>query len=181
MSSERRARRHIAPTTSTFAYLVGQASRPRARIGTAVRPLADSRTDPELAFDAAVKIDASTVEADDHLRDRIPACAPIGACIPDRPATRCSQGLAVHGFFTAAMPCLGKPVTSSSAQLTNGRLADLQAAARILEAAKSPPVCVFSSWPVSQEISVKRSAGYADHIQGSWRGLGSPAARGAWG
>ena len=168
----------IAPDDITFAYL---AAKPRAPKGKnwdkAVARWRTLVTDPEAAFDAAVNIDASTVEPMITYGTNPGMVLPIGACIPDRAGDEMFDKALRYMGFHGGDAMLGKPVdVVFIGSCTNGRLADLQAAARILEGRKVAPGVRLLIVPGSQEVKREaEAAGYADIFKAAgadWRESG---------
>jgi 3-isopropylmalate/(R)-2-methylmalate dehydratase large subunit len=148
----------IAPDDVTFDYLLG---RPRAPQGpdwdAALTRWRDLVTDLDAAFDAAVDIDASSVEPMITYGTNPGMVLPIGASIPDKAGDEAFDKALRYMGFHGGEAMLGKPVdVVFIGSCTNGRLADLQAAARILEGRKVAPGVRLLIVPGSQDI--KRAA-----------------------
>ena len=148
----------IAPDDVTFDYLSG---RPRAPQGpdwdAAVARWRGLVTDPDAAFDAAVDIDASSVEPMITYGTNPGMVLPIGASIPDKAGDEAFDKALRYMGFHGGEAMLGKRVdVVFIGSCTNGRLADLQAAARILEGRKVAPGVRLLIVPGSQDI--KRAA-----------------------
>jgi 3-isopropylmalate/(R)-2-methylmalate dehydratase large subunit len=153
----------IAPDETTFEYLE---NKPRAPKGmdwdVAVARWRDLASDPGAAFDASVDIDAATLEPMITYGTNPGMVVPITGAIPRGPATAAAgdpvydKALRYMGFHSGdAM--LGKPVdVVFIGSCTNGRLEDLQAAARILKGRKVAAGVKLLIVPGSQQV--KRDA-----------------------
>ena len=134
----------IAPDETTFEYLKG---RPRAPQGAAweaaVRRWRALVTDPGARFDAAVDIDAGGVEPMITYGTNPGMVIPIGSAIPDRKGDEVFAKAMRYMGFHGGEAMLGKPVdVVFIGSCTNGRLEDLQAAAKILKGrARSRAAC----------------------------------------
>ena len=143
----------IAPDEVTFAYLEG---RPRAPQGdaweAAVMRWRKLFTDPDARFDAAVDIDAAAVEPMITYGTNPGMVVPIGRAIPDKGDEMFSKAMHYMGF-RGGDEILGKPVdVVFIGSCTNGRLEDLQAAAKILEGRKIARGVRLLIVPGSQQI-----------------------------
>ncbi len=130
----------IAPDETTFAYLAG---RPYAPTGAdwdaAVEAWRALRTDEDAAFDAEVRIDASTLTPFVTWGTNPGQGAPIGDVVPDPDsfgdesrAFAARRALDYMGL-TAGTPLREVPVdTVFVGSCTNGRLEDLRAVAEVL-------------------------------------------------
>src|SRR5450631_2511256 len=144
----------IAPDETTFAYL---ADRPRAPKGAAWdaatarwRPLV---TDPEARFDASVDVDAERIEPMITYGTNPGMVVPIGASIPDKKGDDVFDKAMRYMGFHGGEQMLGKPVNVVFiGSCTNGRLEDLQAAARILNGRKVAHGVHLLIVPGSQQI-----------------------------
>ena len=168
----------IAPDDTTFAYLEG---RPRAPQGpdwdAALERWRTLATDPGVAFDAAVDIDASSLEPMITYGTNPGMVLPIGASIPGKTGDDAFDDALRYMGFHAGEAMLGKPVdVVFIGSCTNGRLADLKAAARILKGRKVAPGVRLLIVPGSQEIKREaEAAGYADVFKAAgadWRESG---------
>jgi 3-isopropylmalate/(R)-2-methylmalate dehydratase large subunit len=168
----------IAPDETTFAYLEG---RPRAPKGAAwKRAVAHWRTlttDPGAAFDAAVSIDAATLEPMITYGTNPGMVLPIGAAIPDKRGDEIFDKALAYMGFHGGEAMLGKRVdVVFIGSCTNGRLADLEAAARILKGRKVAPGVRLLIVPGSQQVKREaEAAGYADIFKDAgadWRESG---------
>jgi 3-isopropylmalate/(R)-2-methylmalate dehydratase large subunit len=168
----------IAPDDTTFAYLEGKPRAPKgADWDAAVARWRTFVTDPGAVFDASVDIDASTLEPMITYGTNPGMVLPIGASIPDKAGDAAFDKALRYMGFHGGDAMLGKPVdVVFIGSCTNGRLADLQAAARILKGRKVAPGVRLLIVPGSQEI--KRTAeaeGLADIFKAAgadWRESG---------
>jgi 3-isopropylmalate/(R)-2-methylmalate dehydratase large subunit len=168
----------IAPDDVTFAYLEGRPRAPKGRHwDTALEHWRGLATDPEAAFDASVDIDAWSVEPMITYGTNPGMVIPIGSRIPgaagDEVFDKALRYMGFHGGDTM----LGKPVdVVFIGSCTNGRLADLQAAARILEGRQVAAGVRLLIVPGSQEIKRQAEAqGLADIFKAAgaeWRESG---------
>jgi 3-isopropylmalate/(R)-2-methylmalate dehydratase large subunit len=167
----------IAPDEVTFAYLKGKPRAPRGPEWDAA--LARWRTlvtDPGAVFDTEVDIDASEIEPMITYGTNPGMVLPIGAAIPEAGDAAFDKALRYMGFH-GGDSMLGKPVdVVFIGSCTNGRLADLRAAAHILEGRKVAPGVHLLIVPGSQEIKrAAEAAGYADIFKAAgadWRESG---------
>jgi len=168
----------IAPDEVTFAYL---SDRPRMLAGkdwdealTGWRSLA---SDPDAAFDASTGIDASQLEPMITYGTNPGMVLPVGGAIPaDRSDPAFERALAYMGF-RGGDTLLGKPIdVVFVGSCTNGRLEDLEAAARVLKGRRVAPGVQMLVVPGSQHV--KRQAeelGLADIFKAAgadWRESG---------
>jgi 3-isopropylmalate/(R)-2-methylmalate dehydratase large subunit len=167
----------IAPDEITFDYLK---SKPRAPKGSdwdaALLRWRNLRTDPDAKFDAAVDIDAAQIEPMITYGTNPGMVVPIGAAIPDSAGEAFDKALRYMGFHNGE-GMLGKPVNVVFiGSCTNGRLEDLQAAARILKGRKVAPGVHLLIVPGSQQIKQKaEESGLADIFKAAgadWRESG---------
>jgi 3-isopropylmalate/(R)-2-methylmalate dehydratase large subunit len=168
----------IAPDEVTFAYLK---SRPRAPQGAAWdKAIAQWRTlvtDEGASFDKSIDIDASQLEPMVTYGTNPGMVVPIGASIPDSRGDEVFDKALRYMGFHSGDAMLGKPVnTVFIGSCTNGRLTDLQAAARILEGRKVAAGVHLLIVPGSQQIKQEaEAAGYADIFKAAgadWRESG---------
>jgi 3-isopropylmalate/(R)-2-methylmalate dehydratase large subunit len=168
----------IAPDDTTFDYLK---NKPRAPQGkdwdAAVARWRTLATDPGAAFDASVDIDAVSVEPMITYGTNPGMVLPIGAAIPDKVGDEVFDKALRYMGFHGGDAMLGKQVdVVFIGSCTNGRLADLQAAARILKGRKVAPGVRLLIVPGSQEIKRDaEAAGYADIFKAAgadWRESG---------
>src|SRR5216684_2955246 len=168
----------IAPDDTTFAYLE---SKPRAPKGSdwdaALARWRTFVTDPGAVFDASVDIDAVGVEPMITYGTNPGMVIPIGASIPDKAGDPVFDKALRYMGFHGGDAMLGKPVdVVFIGSCTNGRLADLQAAAHILKGRKVAPGVRLLIVPGSQEVKREaEAAGYADIFKAAgadWRESG---------
>jgi 3-isopropylmalate/(R)-2-methylmalate dehydratase large subunit len=167
----------IAPDDTTFAYLK---LKPRAPQGTewddAVARWRTLASDPGAPFDAAVAIDAAALEPMITYGTNPGMVVPIGGVIPAAGNDAFDKALEYMGFH-GGDAMLGKPVdVVFIGSCTNGRLADMQAAARILKGRTVAPGVRLLIVPGSQETKREaEAAGYADIFKAAgadWRESG---------
>ena len=128
----------IAPDAVTFEYLK---DKPRAPQGeawdAAVAGWRGLVSDEAAVFDKEVDIDASRLEPMVTYGTNPGMVLPIGASIPESAGDEVFDKALRYMGFHSGEAMLGKPVnTVFIGSCTNGRLSDLQAAARILEGRK---------------------------------------------
>jgi len=148
----------IAPDETTFAYLKG---RPRSPAGPAWdaalarwRALA---TDAGARFDASVAIDASRLEPMITYGTNPGMVLPITGSIPARSDDPVNDQALAYMGFKSGEHMLGKPIdVVFIGSCTNGRLEDLEAAARILRGRHVAPGVQLLIVPGSQQV--KRAA-----------------------
>lgn len=148
----------IAPDEKTLAYLEGRRFAPQGDAwGRAVERWQQLRTDSGAHYDRIVEIDANALEPMITYGTHPGMVVPITAAVPDRP------GDAVHAKSLAYMglrggeSLLGKPVqVVFVGSCTNGRLSDLEQAARVLRGRKIARGVRMLVVPGSQQI--KREA-----------------------
>jgi 3-isopropylmalate/(R)-2-methylmalate dehydratase large subunit len=168
----------IAPDDTTFGYLKGRPRAPKAEHwDAAVAQWRTFATDPGAVFDAAVDIDASALEPMITYGTNPGMVVPIGASIPDKAGDEVFDKALRYMGFHGGDAMLGKPVdVVFIGSCTNGRLADLQAAARILKGRKVAPGVRLLIVPGSQEVKREaEAAGYADIFKAAgadWRESG---------
>jgi 3-isopropylmalate/(R)-2-methylmalate dehydratase large subunit len=144
----------IAPDEVTFDYL---RSKPRAPQGDAW-PAAVTRwrtlfTDRDARFDATVDIDAAGVEPMISYGTNPGMVMPIGSTIPDKKGDEVFAKAMRYMGFNGGEEMLGKPVNVVFiGSCTNGRLEDLQAAAKILAGRKIARGVHLLIVPGSQQI-----------------------------
>ena len=169
----------IAPDEITFAYLEG---RPRAPAGAAwdaaVARWRTLATDPGADVRCLGRYRRVGARAHDHLRhESRHGAADRRRPSPTRRATRSSTRRLRYMGFHGGEAMLGKPVdVVFIGSCTNGRLEDLQAAARILKGRKVAPGVRLLIVPGSQQIKREaEAAGYADIFKAAgadWRESG---------
>ena len=168
----------IAPDDITFAYLKGRPRAPQNQDwDAAVARWRTLVTDPGAEFDASVDIDASIIEPMITYGTNPGMVLPIGASIPDKAGDEVFDKALRYMGFHDGDSMLGKPVdVVFIGSCTNGRLADLKAAAHILKGRKVAPGVRLLIVPGSQEIKREaEAAGYADIFKAAgadWRESG---------
>jgi 3-isopropylmalate/(R)-2-methylmalate dehydratase large subunit len=168
----------IAPDEVTFEYLRDKPRAPHAEEWQA----AEARWrgfvgDPAAQFDASVDVRAERVEPMITYGTNPGMVVPIGAAIPDRHGDKVFDKAMHYMGFRGGEAMLGKPVnTVFIGSCTNGRLEDLQAAARILKGRKVARGVHLLIVPGSQQIKRQAEAsGLAEIFQGAgadWRESG---------
>jgi 3-isopropylmalate/(R)-2-methylmalate dehydratase large subunit len=144
----------IAPDEVTFEYLRGRPRAPQGRDWDAAtarwRTLV---TGPEARFDASVDVDAGRIEPMITYGTNPGMVVPIGASIPDKKGDDVFDKAMRYMGFHGGEQMLGKPVNVVFiGSCTNGRLEDLQAAARILNGRKVAHGVHLLIVPGSQQI-----------------------------
>ena len=168
----------VAPDDVTFAYLKDKPRAPKGKEwDEALARWRSLVTDPGAAFDATVDIDASLLEPMITYGTNPGMVLPIGASIPDTPGDEIFDRALRYMGFHGGEAMLGKPVdVVFIGSCTNGRLADLEAAAHILNGRKVAPGVRLLIVPGSQEIKrAAEAAGYADIFKAAgadWRESG---------
>jgi 3-isopropylmalate/(R)-2-methylmalate dehydratase large subunit len=154
----------IAPDEITMAYLQGK---PRAPQGeqwdAAVARWRTLVTDTGAVFDASIDIDASTLQPMITYGTNPGMVLPIIGSIPEKAGDEIFDKALAYMGFHGGEAMLGKPVdVVFIGSCTNGRLADLQAAASILKGRKVAPGVRLLIVPGSQQIKLAaEEAGYA--------------------
>jgi len=148
----------IAPDQTTFRYLKG---RPRAPKGAAwdaaLERWKSLTTDPGATFAASVDIDAGALEPMITYGTNPGMVLPISGSIPQRAGDAAFDKALSYMGFHAGDSLLGKPVdVVFIGSCTNGRLEDLQAAARVLQGRKVAKGVRMLIVPGSQQV--KRDA-----------------------
>src|ERR1700722_10239023 len=168
----------VAPDDTTVAYLDGRPRAPRGKEwDDALARWKTLGSDPGAAFDLSVDIDAGALEPMTTYGTNPGMVVPIGGAIPR------AVGDAIHdkalGYmgFKGGDAMLGKPVnTVFIGSCTNGRLEDLQAAARVLKGRKVASGVHLLIVPGSQKIKRDAEAeGLADVFRAAgadWRESG---------
>ena len=168
----------IAPDETTFAYL---AARPRAPKGAAwteaLRAWRSLPSGADAAFDRSVDIDASTLTPMITYGTNPGMVLPIGAAIPSRTGDAIHDKALSYMGFRAGDAMLGKPVdVVFIGSCTNGRIEDLEAAARVLKGRKVAPGVHLLIVPGSQQVKqAAEAAGLADIFKAAgadWRESG---------
>jgi 3-isopropylmalate/(R)-2-methylmalate dehydratase large subunit len=168
----------IAPDDTTFAYLK---HKPRAPRGSdwdaAVERWRGLASDAAATFDAAVEIDATTLEPMITYGTNPGMVVPIGATIPKNAGDPIYDKALRYMGFHGGDAMLGKPVNVVFiGSCTNGRLEDLQAAAQILKGRKVAPGVHLLIVPGSQQVKQDaEAAGLAEIFKAAgadWRESG---------
>jgi 3-isopropylmalate/(R)-2-methylmalate dehydratase large subunit len=168
----------IAPDEVTYRYLKG---RPRAPQGeawdAAITRWHALFTDAGARFDASVDIDAAQVEPMITYGTNPGMVVPIRSSIPDKKGDEVFQKALHYMGFHGGEEMLGKPVdVVFIGSCTNGRLEDLQAAAKILEGRKIAHGVHLLIVPGSQHIKhAAENLGLADIFKAAgadWRESG---------
>jgi 3-isopropylmalate/(R)-2-methylmalate dehydratase large subunit len=168
----------IAPDEVTFEYLQGRPRAPQGRDwDAAVARWRTLASDPDARFDASVDIDASLLEPMITYGTNPGMVLPIGGSIPERAGDAVFDKALRYMGFHGGDTMLGKPVdVVFIGSCTNGRLEDLQAAARILKGRKVAPGVRLLIVPGSQQVKRDaEAAGYADIFKAAgadWRESG---------
>ena len=168
----------IAPDETTFRYMKGRARAPSGAAWDA----ALSRwkllvTDPDAVFDASVDIDAGALEPMITYGTNPGMVLPISGSIPQRAGDPVFDKAMAYMGFRAGEAMLGKPVdVVFIGSCTNGRLEDLEAAARILKGHKLASGVRMLVVPGSQQVKREaEAAGLAKIFQDAgaeWRESG---------
>jgi 3-isopropylmalate/(R)-2-methylmalate dehydratase large subunit len=168
----------IAPDETTFAYL---ADRPRAPKETAwndaLRHWRSLPSADDAIFDRSVDIDASALTPMITYGTNPGMVLPIGGAIPARANDAIhDKALRYMGFHEGDV-MLGKPVdVVFIGSCTNGRIEDLEAAARVLKGRKVAPGVHLLIVPGSQQVKkAAEAAGLADIFKAAgadWRESG---------
>jgi 3-isopropylmalate/(R)-2-methylmalate dehydratase large subunit len=150
----------IAPDEVTFEYLRGRPQAPQGRDwDAAVARWRALVTDPAARFDASVEINAERIEPMITYGTNPGMVVPIGAAIPDKKGDEVFDKAMRYMGFRGGEPMLGKPVNVVFiGSCTNGRLEDLQAAARILKGRKVAQGVHLLIVPGSQHIKQQAEA-----------------------
>jgi 3-isopropylmalate/(R)-2-methylmalate dehydratase large subunit len=168
----------IAPDDTTFDYLKGRPRAPQgAQWDAAVARWRTLVTDPGARFDASVDIDASSIEPMITYGTNPGMVLPIGDSIPAAAGDEVFDKALAYMGFHGGESMLGKRVdVVFIGSCTNGRLADLEAAARILKGRKVAPGVRLLIVPGSQAIKREaEAAGYAEIFKDAgadWRESG---------
>jgi 3-isopropylmalate/(R)-2-methylmalate dehydratase large subunit len=168
----------IGPDEVTFDYLKGKPRAPQGKAwDVAVARWRTLATDAGARFDASVDIDAATIEPMITYGTNPGMVLPIGSAIPDKTGDAVFDKAMHYMGFHGGEGMLGKPVNVVFiGSCTNGRLEDLQAAARILKGRKVAPGVHLLIVPGSQQIKQEaEAAGLADIFKAAgadWRESG---------
>jgi 3-isopropylmalate/(R)-2-methylmalate dehydratase large subunit len=168
----------IAPDDTTFAYL---ADRPRAPKGEAwdasVARWRALASDADARFDASIELDASVLTPMITYGTNPGMVLPIGATLPESSGDAVYDKALHYMGFHPGDALLGKPIdVVFIGSCTNGRLEDLQAAARILKGRKVAAGVRLLVVPGSQQVKREaEAAGLADIFKAAgadWRESG---------
>jgi len=168
----------IGPDEVTFEYLKGKPRAPRGEAwDAAVARWRTLVTDAGARFDASVDIDAAAIEPMITYGTNPGMVLPIGSAIPDKKGDAVFDKAMHYMGFHGGEAMLGKPVNVVFiGSCTNGRLEDLQAAAKILKGRKVAPGVLLLIVPGSQQIKREaEEAGLADIFKAAgadWRESG---------
>ncbi len=156
----------IAPDDTTFAYLKGRPRVPQgAQWDSAVARWRGLTTDADAAFDASVDIDAATLEPMITYGTNPGMVVPISAPIPQSTGDAVYDKALGYMGFHGGDAMLGKPVNVVFiGSCTNGRLEDLEAAARILKGRKVAPGVHLLIVPGSQQVKREAEKAGLDEI-----------------
>jgi len=148
----------IAPDATTFAYLQGRPKAPQgADWDRAVARWSQLKTDPGARFDHIVHIDAAKLQPMITYGTHPGMVVPIDGTVPVRPGDEVHAKSLSYMGLTAGEAMLGKPIqVVFVGSCTNGRLSDLQLAARVLKGHKVARGVRVLIVPGSQQI--KREA-----------------------
>jgi 3-isopropylmalate/(R)-2-methylmalate dehydratase large subunit len=168
----------VAPDEVTFAYLEGKPRTPRGPDWDA--SLARWKTlvsDPGAPFDLSIDIDAAALEPMITYGTNPGMVVSIGGAIPASSGDAIQDKALRYMGFKGGDAMLGKPVnTVFIGSCTNGRLEDLQAAARVLKGRKVASGVHLLIVPGSQKIKRDaEAAGLADVFRAAgadWRESG---------
>jgi 3-isopropylmalate/(R)-2-methylmalate dehydratase large subunit len=150
----------IAPDEVTFEYLKGKPRAPKGKDwDAAVTRWRTLVTDSGANFDAAVDIDAASIEPMITYGTNPGMVLPIGSTIPQSSGDEIFDKAMRYMGFHGGDDMLGKPVNVVFiGSCTNGRLEDLQAAAQILKGRKVAPGVRLLIVPGSQRIKQQAEA-----------------------
>jgi len=168
----------VAPDEVTFEYLKDKPRAPQgAHWEAAVERWRGLVSDAGAAFDAAVDIDAARLEPMITYGTNPGMVVPISAPIPDIAGDAIYDKALGYMGFHRGDAMLGKPVNVVFiGSCTNGRLEDLQAAARVLKGRKVAPGVRLLIVPGSQQIKADaEAAGLAEIFKtagADWRESG---------
>jgi 3-isopropylmalate/(R)-2-methylmalate dehydratase large subunit len=165
---------YVNPDDTTFAYLRGRRFAPRGeafeRAVTAWRQLA---SDGKAAYDDRVSIDASTIEPTVTWGINPGQSVGIGEPITADPG---DEAFAFMGFTPGARVAGTKIDVAFIGSCTNGRLSDLEEAARLVRGRRVAPHVKALVVPGSQAVSRAAEAGGLHEIFKAagfeWRGAG---------
>jgi len=148
----------VAPDETTFAYLKGRRMAPQgADWDRAVARWKQLRTDPGAHFDKVVQFDASTIEPMITYGTNPGMVVPITGSVPIRTDDPIHAKSLAYMGLSGGDRLIGKPIqVVFVGSCTNGRLSDLQLAARVLKGRKVASGVRVLIVPGSQQI--KREA-----------------------
>jgi 3-isopropylmalate/(R)-2-methylmalate dehydratase large subunit len=149
----------VAPDETTFAYLRDRPRAPRgAEWDAALARWRTLRSDPDASFDASVTIDAAQIEPMITFGTNPGMVVPITAAVPESASSDPAFDAALRYMgLHAGDRMLGKPIdVVFIGSCTNGRLPDLEAAARVLKGRKVAAGVKLLIVPGSQRV--KREA-----------------------
>ncbi len=156
----------IAPDDTTFAYLEGRPRAPRgAEWHAAVARWQGLTTDAGAPFGASVDIDAATLEPMITYGTNPGMVVPISAPIPRSTGDAAYDKALGYMGFHGGDAMLDKPVNVVFiGSCANGRLEDLEAAARILKGRKVAPGVHLLIVPGSQQVKREAEKAGLDEI-----------------
>jgi 3-isopropylmalate/(R)-2-methylmalate dehydratase large subunit len=148
----------IAPDEVTFAYLKDKPRSPKgAAWDEAVAYWRTLATDEGAIFDKTIEIDASALEPMITYGTNPGMVVPISGQVPDRRGDAVFDAAIKYMGLTPGAPITDAPVNVVFiGSCTNGRLGDLQAAAKVLKGQRVAPGVQMLVVPGSQEV--KREA-----------------------
>jgi 3-isopropylmalate/(R)-2-methylmalate dehydratase large subunit len=168
----------IAPDDTTFSYLVDRPRAPKERAwDDALRSWRSLPSDPSAAFDRSADIDASTLSPMITYGTNPGMVLPIDGAIPMNSGDAIHEKALKYMGFHAGDAMLGKPVdVVFIGSCTNGRIEDLEAAARVLKGRKVASGVHLLIVPGSQQVKIAaEAAGLADIFKAAgadWRESG---------
>jgi 3-isopropylmalate/(R)-2-methylmalate dehydratase large subunit len=168
----------VAPDDTTFGYLANRPRAPRANAwDDAVAHWRTLASDRDAGFDRSVDINAAELTPMITYGTNPGMVLPIGGSIPARADDAAHDKALRYMGFQAGDAMLGKPVdVVFIGSCTNGRIEDLQAAARVLKGRKVAPGVQLLIVPGSQQVKqAAEAAGLADIFKASgadWRESG---------
>ena len=173
----------IAPDETTFAYLEGRPYAPSsAERSAAIEDWRTLVTDPEAVYDRRELIDASQIEPMITWGNHPGTAMPVSARVPRpddlEPGERASLERAREYMdFVPGEPLLGRKVdVVFLGSCTNSRLADLEAAARVLDGRRVAPGVRMLVVPGSRQVKSRaEEAGLHEVFRGAgaeWREAG---------
>jgi len=148
----------IAPDDTTFAYLQGRRFAPQGEAWSkAVAGWHNLKTDPGARFDRVVDLDAGKLEPMITYGTHPGMVVPISGTVPARADDAVHAKSLAYMGLNGGDKLIGKPVqVVFVGSCTNGRLSDLELAARVLKGKKVAPGVRTLIVPGSQQI--KREA-----------------------